>query len=62
MDKLSQWINSFGYLFALALVEILREAKRSGLSVDELLASAESRTAENDEIAQGILDRINSQE
>ncbi len=58
MDNILTWINSLGVFFLQLYIEILKEAKRSGMSIDELIDSAEKQSAQNEATASEMINRF----
>lgn len=57
---MNNWLQLITWSALQFLKEIVREAARSGKSVEELLASAEAQTALNDQAARDLIARLKS--
>lgn len=58
MENILTWINSLGVFFLQLYIEILKEAKRTGMTIDELIDSAEKQSALNEATASEMIDRF----
>lgn len=57
---MNEWLQLITWSALQFLKEIMREAARSGKSIEELLASAEEQTALNDQAARDLIARLKS--
>lgn len=57
---MNQWIQFITWSSLQLLKELLKEAARTGKSVEELIASAEAQTNLNDTTIQELLKRLQS--
>jgi len=55
---LNNWLQLITWSALQLLREIVREAARSGKSIEELLSEAEARTALNDQTAKDLIARL----
>lgn len=55
---MEQWLGLIQYIALQMLREVLREASRSGKTIEQLLSEAEERTNVNEDMANQILAKL----